>query len=285
MHKTSQYIKNILGNILPAIGDISHSKNELLVLNYHGTPKKFISNFKKQLEYFEKIFEIVGPKELNLFYRGDSISTSKPMLLFTFDDGIKNNLYAAEILLKKNYKAYYFIIPGFIETEIFNQKKYYSSNIRPSVDILTHSQEDDFIPMDWRDLASLISLGNCIGSHSYTHKLNAELSSEINSQHEIIDSKTIIEKKLASTTVNSFCSPNNTLLSIEKKEMEMIKNNYQFHFSTIPGSNFIKKNKYFIRRSNVETYWLSGAIKYNIGKTDWTRWKKEENLFNSICDF
>jgi len=284
MYPTTHYIKHILGSILPVFGDTSHSNNELIVLNYHGTPKSFIPTFEKQLEYFERHFDIIGPKELESYYNERKIPSKRPLLLLTFDDGIKNNLHVAEILQKRNYKAYYFVIPGFIETSKQEQRAFYLSNIRPFTDKTTHTQEDDFTAMSWEDLSLLISLGNSIGSHTYSHTLVASQSDSANSIQEIVNSKKVIEEKLK-FSVNSFCSPNNTLLSIEKKEIEIIKDNYRFHFATIPGSNLHERNRFFIRRSNIETHWLSGAVKYAIGKSDRIRWKNKEKLFRSLSEF
>lgn len=283
MHSFSQRLKNISGNILSLLGDDLYPSAELLVVNYHGTPKKFIPEFMKQLEYLNRMFTVIGPQDLLNYYSGKRIESNKPLLLLTFDDGIKNNLRAADVLEKRNQKAFYFVIPGFIEAAPGEQKSFFRANIRPSFNEKLFDAEDDLIPMSWSDLSSLSSSGNSIGSHTYTHTLVAGSSSEENSTREIAGSKEIIERKI-NRMADSFCSINNTLLSVGKKEMQIIRENYQFHFTTIPGSNFSGKDRYFIRRVNIETHWLPGALKYALGKTDRLRWARKERLFRAISD-
>lgn len=120
-----------------------------------------------------------------------------------------------------------------------------------------------------------------VGAHTRTHTLVAADSTPENSENEILTSKKIIEDKL-DISVDSFCSINDTLLSVGKKEKTLIEKNYSFHFTTLPGYNREKKDAHFIKRRNVECFWPSGAFYYALGRSDLKRWEKKITLYENL---
>ena len=283
LHDRNHIIKSVLGNAEHAFTHSGLKKNELTVVNYHGTQKKFSSNFRQQINFFQKNFTIIFPTQLQNFY-GGKLTGERPFLLLTFDDGIKNNLNAAAILSEYNLKAFFFIVPDFIDTPIESQKNYFTTHIRPKINEAIDNEMEDFTSLNWDDLKKLLSNGHAIGSHTTSHSLIAKKSSLENSSREIKDCKKMIAAKLnvPAESIDSFCSINNTLESIALKELKIIKENYSYHFTTIPGVNFPDSDPYFIKRANIESHWLSGAVKYAIGKWDVKRWGKSANEYLKI---
>ncbi len=281
IHRPNHIIKNLLGNIEYSLTSTKSKENELYVVNYHGTQQKFINNFRKQIEFFLKLFYIISPQELDLFYANSLKVSNKPMLLLTFDDGIKNNYYAFEVLKEHDLKAFIFVIPDFINTSVDKQKEYFLNHIRPNINPAIDHEAEDFCALSWDEIKTMQSLGYGIGSHTKTHQLVAKESSVENSMIEIQKSKQKIAGNLnvSLDSINSFCSINNTIESISNKELRLIKENYKYHFTTIPGPNLSKGSPFFIRRSNIELYWLLGAVKYSLGKWDLKRWKEKENVY------
>ena len=117
-----KYLKNIifaiLGNALVAelIYFLTIKKtNKLYVINYHKTYYKHSENFKKQLIYLKKKFQIIDENYLlNFFYTKKKL-TNKPKLLITFDDGhISNYIVASKILDNLNIKGIFFIPTEYI---------------------------------------------------------------------------------------------------------------------------------------------------------------------------
>ena len=273
-------IKSILGFLENLIFGTDNLGNDLLVLNYHGTPKKFISHFDAQMKYLSDNFCVVNPNYLNEYYSDRAIEkTAKRPLLITFDDGLKNNLNIIQTLEKFNIKALFFVVPDFIDSE--NQKEYYLKYIRPIVEV--DVQLEDVTAMTWTDLKFIISKGHQIGSHSKTHTLKNEFSAA-ESKIEIEKSKEIITSKLELGNVQNFCAPNDSLFSTGKVQMQLIKRNHKYFHSTYPGSNFIDKNPYFIRRVNVESFWSLNSIKFAIGRFDKKRFTKQNLCFQEIAE-
>lgn len=278
IHSFAQLAKSILGQLEKLRGGLNYPSKELLVLNYHSTPKKFIPNFQEQVQFLLQHFNILSPSHLRQYYAGN-YSPDKCSLLFTFDDGLKNNLHAVRVLDENKIKALFFVVPGFIEAA--NQKEFYLKNIRPVVNTKIDREEEDFAALSWSNLSDLIKNGHAIGAHTLTHTLVAESSSAENSEREITGCGNILEKKLG-VNPDSFCSINDTLVSTGKKEKALIEKNYSFHFTTLPGFNALHKNPLFIKRRNVECYWPNGAFYFALGKSDLKRWEKKIALYESL---
>jgi hypothetical protein len=283
IHPRNHLFKNILGKIEYASSRLNLKKNELYVVNYHGTQKKFLPNFKEQLLFFKKQFKIISPTQLKAFYSGH-LGAAGPFLLLTFDDGIKNNLFAATILNELQLHAFFFIVPKFINTPPELQKEYFTTNIRPDINPHIDSETEDFQSFSWADIATLMAQGHGIGSHTLSHTLVASTASIEKSILEISSSREriLLELDDLSPEIDSFCSINNTLESIGEKEMKLIRDQYRYHFTTIPGVNLPSSSPLYIKRCNIESYWLPGAVKYALGKWDLKRWKKADETYLNL---
>ena len=175
IHSKAQLIKSVLGCIERPFFKTKGYLNprDLIVLNYHSTPLKFIDHFENQVKFYQKYFTIIGPKDLQNFYTNPTTS-KKPKLLITFDDGLSNNKYALQVLDKYQIKALLFIVPDFIES--VSQKAYYTTHIRNEINPLIDSQKEDFTALSWGELKEIIANGHLVGSHTMTHTLKANTS-------------------------------------------------------------------------------------------------------------
>lgn len=273
IHNFSHVFKAILGNIFPFSGH----KNQLIVLNYHGTQKKFTHNFIKQINYLKKHYEIISPADFfDLANLKKELKGKK--LLLTFDDGIKNNLLAINELNNLGISALFFVVPQFIDTSIKDQKHFFVKNIRPTINPFIDEDCEDFLALSWEDLIK-ISKSHTIGCHTYSHTMVRDVLNNQNLETEIIKSKEIIEGEIG-IKINSFCSINNTLLTIGRKEQQLIEQNYSFHFTTFGGNN-ATPNSFLIKRINIESHWLQGALKFALSSFELNRWDKKIRLFKN----
>jgi hypothetical protein len=215
----------------------------------------------------------VSPKEFENFLNSSQKCNGKKILL-TFDDGIRNNKQVFDVLRKYNISAIFFIIPGFVDTLESRQKEYFLKNIRPVTNQHIDCEDEDFQSLAWEDVMKL-SEDHKIGCHTYNHIMSVESSFE-DLVNEIVESKIQIEKK-CDLKINSFCSINNTARSVNKVAFSVIMNNYESHYTTFPGNNLLG-NSFLIRRINIESHWLIGAVKLALSPIDWLRWT---NKFNS----
>lgn len=280
IHTKSQLIKSILGCIEFPLFIINGyiNKQDLIVLNYHSTPYKFMEDFERQIQFYKKYFLIISPNELKDYYY-KNLDSKKPKLLITFDDGLSNNIFALQVLNKYNIKALLFIVPDFINA--IDQKKYYTTYIRNQINTFVDSNEEDFKALSWIELQELIDLGHQVGSHSMSHTLKANTNIMEDLDKEISGSKNNIEANL-NIKIDNFCAPFNTLQSVGKNEINEIVKNYDFFHSTFPGSNFQPKNKHFIKRCNVECFWSIFNIIHTLGYIERWRWRKQRIIFDDL---
>lgn len=258
----------------------------MVVLSYHGTPKRFFKNFEAQIRFFHNQYNIITPSQLRAFYNGSLKATDRPFLLFSFDDGIKNNFYAAELLEKYAIRAFFFVVPEFIDTTLQEQSAYFQEKIRPFINPHVYGKPEDLSAISWLELADLNEAGHEIGSHSLTHTLVAANITSESRRQEIVESKRMIEKAigLAPDSVRAFCGPNNSLQSVGSYEMALIKQHYDLFFSSFPGTNCSPKNPYFIRRVNLEAFWLQETVQFSLSKLDWMRWKVKVKAFEKVLE-
>jgi peptidoglycan/xylan/chitin deacetylase (PgdA/CDA1 family) len=280
IHALPHLIKSVFGHAEYFFTGLNYGPDELLVVNYHSTPAKYMDEFRSQIRFFQKKFNIISPAELDDYFAG-RLKTKKSNLLITFDDGLKNNLHAAKVLEEFGIKAFFFLVPAFLNCKPSEQKNYYLKNIRPLVNKAIDNQDEDFSAMTDSDIKALIAKGHAIGSHTYTHTLVASRSDEANSEKEIVSSKSELERRFG-LPLDSFCSINNTLESIGSKEKKLIEGYYNYHFTTIPGFNKNQRDPLFIRRRNIECFWLKGAVYFALGKWDLGRWKEKEEKFIAL---
>jgi peptidoglycan/xylan/chitin deacetylase (PgdA/CDA1 family) len=288
IHTKAQLIKSVLGSIEMPFFKINGylNKHDLIVLNYHSTPLKFKDNFEKQINFYQAHFSIISPNDLKNFY-ANKLESKKPKLLITFDDGLSNNKYALQILDKYKIKALLFIVPDFIAAT--QQKEYYTTHIRNEINPFIDSQPEDFTALSWNELKEIIANGHLVGSHTMSHTLKANTSDNEVLNREITTSKNSIESQL-NISVENFSAPFNSLFSVGEKEMSLIIKNYNYFHSTFPGSNYLNKNNYFIKRFNVECFWTIPNIIHTLGHIERFRWRKarlsfEKLLKNSMKQF
>ena len=273
IHTKAQLIKSILGSIEQPFFNINGylNKHDLIVLNYHSTPLKFIANFEKQIDFYRAHFSIVSPNDLKNFY-ANKLESKKPKLLITFDDGL-------QVLDKYNIKALLFVVPNFIEAA--KQKEYYTTHIRSEINPLIDSQQEDFTALSWDELKVIVANGHLVGSHTMSHTLKANTTNTEILNREIITSKNMIESQLK-INIENFCAPFNSLLSVGENEMKLIIKNYNYFHSTFPGSNCLNKNSYFIKRFNVECFWTIPNIIHTLGHIERLRWRKARLSFERL---
>jgi peptidoglycan/xylan/chitin deacetylase (PgdA/CDA1 family) len=269
-------MKSIFGSAEYLLRPWNYSSDELLVLCMHSTPHERREQFNELIDFLFKHFSPINPNQLGDYFSGKL--NEGPYVLFTFDDGMKNNLMAAELLESRNARAVFFVVPDFVEAE--NPEAYYRTNIRQIIDPNVDHEPEDVIPMSLADLSQLLSRGHFIESHTKTHLLRSNSSLE-HVEQEIAGSKRWLSQKL-SAVPTVFCSPIQTNFSVNESAKRTIENEYDFHFTTFPGMHSRERNPHLVYRRNIEVHWSIGQIKYALGKADLLRWKGEIERFRQL---
>ena len=266
--------KEIMGRVEYAFTRLRYPSDELLVLCMHSTPADRIPDFLSHMEWLLKHFKPIRPSELEAYYRGEL--RDGPYFLITFDDGLQNNRYAAEHLHTLQIQACFFVVPAFIQSE--ESEHYYRTHIRAIIDERIDHQVEDRSAMNLEQLKYLLRLGHTIDSHTWSHLLR---SGGVNRETEIVQSANWLRDQL-NVEVKGFCSPIDTLLSVDAESKRIIAATYRYHFTTLPGRNAVFKDPLLIHRRNVEVHWTRGQFMYALGVWDLRRWQKRISLFRSL---
>ncbi|MFM7813304.1 MAG: polysaccharide deacetylase family protein, partial [Flavobacteriales bacterium] len=233
-----------------------------------------MADFQVQVQWLQNHFKVIRPGELEAYFRGEL--KDGPYLLFTFDDGLVNNLYVAEWLHLKGMQACFFVVPAFIQSE--NSEHYYRTHIRSNIDEHIDHELEDRSALNMDQLKHLLHLGHTIDSHTWSHLLRSDST---NRDVEIVQSANWLRDQLH-VDVFGFCSPIDTLFSVDAESKKIIADTYRYHFTTIPGKNAERKDPLFIHRRNVEVHWTRGQFMYALGAWDLRRWQKRISLFRSL---
>lgn len=173
------------------IDTLIRRKNNLFVLCYHSISSDdwrygvSLSEFKKQISYLQKNYQIISTEELGLFIQNKK-KLQKPSVAITFDDGYADILSTREFLKKQNIQPTEFIIA--------DSKKANRQEIQTSRRLLTK-----------KEILSLLNAGWIIGGHSMTHADFSRLNTSSVSS-EVVGSKSKLEKEL-NLKVNSIAYP------------------------------------------------------------------------------
>jgi peptidoglycan/xylan/chitin deacetylase (PgdA/CDA1 family) len=286
IHCKNDLVKAFIGQSASLFPGQQTPIGDLIVLNYHGTQKQYLKNFEEQIKYLQDHYKIIDPVEFAAYFKNNLELSDKPFLLFNFDDGIKNNLYASELLEKYKIRAFFFVVPEFINTKIGSQSKFFRKNIRQNINQYVDRKPEDLTAMSWHELKWLAKSGHEIGSHTASHIFTVSNATTESRQYEIVESQRMIADAIGldQKQIRSFCGPKDSLLSIGKLEMELIRQHYNFCFSTFAGSNFVSRNPYFIKRVNVETFWLLGSVKFALSNLNRVRWKGKVKTFEQMLE-
>lgn len=284
IHRRVDFIKSLMWKISGWLPRMTSSKDDLLVLNYHGTPKSYIKNFEVQLKFLLDNYRVISPADLQAYFEDKLEDGDRPCVLLNFDDGINNNLYAVELMEKYKICAFFFIVPQFINRPLHLQSVYFREKIRGHINPYITKNREDKTAMSWQDLKDLIKLGHEVGSHSATHTLTVDNSTLASRKYEIVESRHMIAKtlNLKVAEVRAFCGPRDSMLSVGSLEMALIKQNYNFFFASFAGSNYLPKNPYFIKRINMEIYWLLDTVKFSLSNLNRLRWNGRVKSFEKI---
>jgi peptidoglycan/xylan/chitin deacetylase (PgdA/CDA1 family) len=165
-----------------------------LVVAAHETPAILETQFREQLEFVSQHFSIASLESFaQLWDPGlKRDNSSKPLLLFTFDDGRESNYTVAAPLLESfGGRGVFFVVPAFAERAATEDAlSFYGTSMNPDSKS-TDADIKDWRPMNPAQIADLTRRGHAIGNHTLTHTRLVGLSPET-LEHEIGDSARLL---------------------------------------------------------------------------------------------
>jgi peptidoglycan/xylan/chitin deacetylase (PgdA/CDA1 family) len=222
------------------------------VFNYHGTPARFRDTLARQFDY------------LLTRYRGASAHELEPILangpgdhavaLFTFDDGLANNLEVAAPLLEERGVRGIFCVPSdFPSVSADDQPRWFRARVRSQKNA-EHLVDADLRGLTFSELAELARRGHRICSHTRSHlRIDAHTPAPILEQ-EIVESRAILESKLPGVVVDGFCWPYD-FDPRARAASALVRKTYGYALCGDPRPLFAGADPHHVHRTNLEASW------------------------------
>src|ERR1700733_11459603 len=144
-------------------------RSQGLVVAMHETPASLEAQLREQLEFVSQHFVITSIEGFARIWddNSESDARSKPLLLFTFDDGRESNYAVAAPLLESfGGRGVFFVVPAFAESGA-SEKALSFYRTRMNRNSKTGDEQfEDWKPMTPAQIADLASRGHAIGNHT-----------------------------------------------------------------------------------------------------------------------
>jgi peptidoglycan/xylan/chitin deacetylase (PgdA/CDA1 family) len=260
-----------------------NSNSHAVVVAMHETPASFAGQLRDQIEWASRHFTLATPDSFSALWGPTSAShaPSKPLLLFTFDDGRESNYTVAAPLLEEfGGRGIFFVVPAFAETAgTENSFAFYRSRIHPDCDPSAEASQD-WKPMNPAQIADLAARGHSIGNHTLTHERLINLSAA-DLQKEIGESS----RKLTSWTgkpVDAFAWTFGWD-AIDRNALQVIQRYHRFCFSPCAGLvNARRDHRGMLWRREVEARYPPAEYRFAYSGLVDLRWAWRRKILRSM---
>ena len=189
--------------------------------------------------------------------RISSGNIERPYIAFTFDDGYKNCLTAAQVLEEFGVTGCFFLNSSIVGENRYSViEKHCAEKIyKPPVDF-----------MDWADVESLLVKGHEIGGHTYSHANLGKVEGEKIAE-EVNRDKEILERYCES--VDHFAWPYGASVHFSKEAGEVVfEAGYSSCASAIRGVHLPASSSHcYVRRNHIIAAWPVPHSLYLLAKS------------------
>lgn len=243
-----------VGGATAAAAAWERRRSPLRVVNSHSVPARFADAFAAQVRALSRFWAFASPADLpNILAHG----VDRPTLLFCFDDGLLNTIeIAAPILEAAGARAVFAVPAAWPGMPGEGQAEWFTRHVYP-VPTELHERPDDIRAPTWNDLRALVARGHEIWSHGVDHMQLREDMPDALLHHEIVNSKSILERELG-TPVRGYCPP--VSYTVPHAALELIAAHYELAFGSRPARVQAGGDVLQIPRSNIETSWPWAAV-------------------------
>lgn len=229
-------------------------------VNYHAVPQRWADSFERHLQYYARHFVAVTLSDLDRLHRGQW-HHSKPGLILSFDDGLRDQVEVAAPLVEKYGFVGWFLVPtGFVDTPSQQQRDYARDHqIIPAAD----GAGAPDVAMTW-DQVRQLDQRHVVGCHTQSHcRLRADLTDQ-QLQEEIPDAKHRLQEQLGHE-VPVFCWVGGEEWSYSACAADAIRS-AGFRYALMTNAYPIRPGSdlHQIQRTNIEADWPLRIVRFQL---------------------
>ena len=228
--------------------NVFRRRNVLRVIIYHDIALEDYENFKKQILWLKRNYNIITPSEFEDYILRKRVFNGRNLLI-TFDDGFYSNFdITFNFLNDLNIKSIYFVIPDFVSIKDKNTvRNFISDRIFPGREVFV---TDQMVNMRIENLKKLVGLGQTIGAHTKSHSFLSAITDVEHLKFELFEGLSEIENELG-LEIKHFAYPFGTIESVNKIVVEYAKTRFKFFYTGMRGNNELYLDNYCILRDSV----------------------------------
>lgn len=231
-----------------------YQKNRVTVVVYHDVS---VSSFLRHVRYLKKYYNFITLYEFSAYLKGNKLPPYP--LLFTFDDGHKNNYKLLPIFKDYLIRPVIFIVTGIIGTDsaywfqlVNEEEKKYLKNIDNRKRIFYIKKNCENKKTKERKALSVKEIMEMkdyvdFASHTVTHPCLSRCTIQ-ELIFELKESKKIILERFREN-VFSLAYPNGDYS--EEVLEKMSETGYSLGFTLVPGYNYFNTNPLLIKRFSI----------------------------------
>lgn len=236
----------------------------VLAVNYHGTPRGLAPTLERHFAFYRERFECLDEGGLLAFLRGTR-ALSKPGVVISFDDGLRNNAEIAAPLLEQFGLVGWFMIPGgYLEAPREAQPAFFREHIRQNP-TLEHPEGVPPSAMTWEGVRALIPRGHVIACHTWSHCPLGPSASEETVEREVTAARTRLEEKI-DHEVRTFCWVRGQVGDYGALAHRAVCKAYDLAFMTMSAVIERSTSPFALHRFNVEASFPLPVVRFQVSR-------------------
>lgn len=239
--------------------------NRRLILCYHSIhPSVHYASaspetFAAHLDHFQATVDIVDLRDI--FETPEPISSGRPRVALTFDDGYADNYeYAFPLLAERGLTATFFVTVGFLERD---------ADVMNRLAVIWRTPRDELSPLAWPQVEEMRAAGMRFGSHTWSHPNLSELS-PVQAASELEHSKAILEDRTGAR-VDAIAYPfGKWRQHVDATTLALARTaGYEYGYASLPRAIASRDDRFRIPRFGVGDDTVAGLSAKVAGEIDW----------------
>jgi peptidoglycan/xylan/chitin deacetylase (PgdA/CDA1 family) len=283
MNSSARREKRLLAGALDPLlrADLAaRGPRSVIAVNYHGTPASLAPALERHFAFYREHFQCLGEDDLLRFLRGET-SLSRPGVVISFDDGLRDNASVAAPLLEKYGLVGWFMIPGrFVDEPEATQDAYFKEHIRPSP-TLEHPAGVPARAMTWPGVRTLAERGHVIACHTWSHvPLGPSVSAEL-VEDEVVRARARLEERIG-RPVRSFCWVRGQVGDYSALAHRAVQRTYDLAFMTMSRVIEPSTDPLALHRFNVEASFPLPVVRFQISRLNEQAFAKRRRAVEAV---